>query len=59
MIEDVEADEVDGGFVRVVSTGMAVFVNDDGSIKWVYSVGGGFVLLLVVVFVFMMHPPLV
>ena len=35
-------------------TGWSVFVNEDGSIKWVYSVGGGVVLLFLAVFIFMM-----
>ena len=39
----------DSGF-----TGMAMFMNEDGSIRWMYSLGGGVVILFLVVFIFMM-----
>ena len=45
-----EDNSVEDGF-----TGMAMmFVKDDGSINWVYSIGGGVIVLFFVVFLFLM-----
>jgi len=35
-------------------TGKAIFVNENGSINWIYSIGAGFVILLFVVFMVFM-----
>ncbi len=39
---------------NVAPTGNAIFTNADGSIKWIYSLGGGIVVLVLIVFLALM-----
>jgi hypothetical protein len=52
--EDVEEVVEESDSEGVLATGMAIFVNEDGSIRWIYSVGGGVVFLFLLIFIFAM-----